>query len=132
MLDLTTSLRVAASFATGSGTHDGVLFVLGLPHPNGSISYYVEEQLLNVRLLSICPPEAVRPYYQEGYVACTFPTRGPEARGSNHDFARRLIAKFAVPSSIWSPEFPPIPNSALFPTVDAMLPVATAIRASLA
>jgi len=131
LLDVTTSLRVAASFATESGARDGVLMVLGMPHPHGSISYYVEEQLANVRLLSICPPEACRPFYQEGFVASTFPVRHPEVRGSNHDFARRLIAKFLLPKGVWSKDFPPIPQAALFPSTDAMLPVVQAVKQRL-
>ena len=56
LLDLTSSLQAAASFALRHKTATGYLFVLGFPHVNGSISYYVEEALINIKLLSICPP----------------------------------------------------------------------------
>ena len=128
LLDLTTSLRVACSFATESGTTPGVLMVIGMPHPHGSISYYVEELLCNLRLLSICPPEAKRPYYQEGYTAGTFPTRGPEPISSAPDFAKRLIAKYRLPASFWSSEYPPIPYDALFPRSDTMRDLAEQVR----
>jgi hypothetical protein len=131
LLDLTTSLRVACSFATEYGTRDGVLMVLGMPHPHGSISYYVEEQLCNLRLLSICPPDVVRPYYQEGYAAGTFPTRDSNVRSSSHDFARLLIAKFQLSEDFWTTNFPAIPKTALYPTQDAMLTLTEDIKSKL-
>jgi hypothetical protein len=59
LLDVTHSLRVACSFALHKPSQDPYIFVLGLPHPNGSISFYVEQELLNIRLLSTCPHRAV-------------------------------------------------------------------------
>lgn len=118
LLDITNSLRVAASFAL-AGTKDfGYLFILGLPAPNGSISYYVEEELLNIRLLSICPPDALRPYFQEGYLIGTFPSKEEKKQGK-HDFGRRLIAKFKLRKrNFWNEDFTPIPENALYPTRD--------------
>ena len=72
-LDLSHSLRVAASFSLLGTSEFGYLYVFGFPHPNGSISYSVDLDLINIRLLSICPPEAQRPYFQEGYLVGTFP-----------------------------------------------------------
>ena len=119
LLDLTTSLRVACSFALDGPHKFGIVYVLGLPYPNGSISYYVEQQLRNVRLLSICPPDALRPFYQEGFLVGTFPERDPPTSSSLHDFARRLVAKFKIPQAgFWSKTFPPIPRAALYPEDD--------------
>ena len=110
----------------------GIVYVLGLPHPNGSISYYVEEQLRNIRLLSICPPEALRPYYQEGFLAGTFPDRDPPTLSSQHDFARRLVAKFKIPKAeFWSNEFPPIPRVALYPANDRIEGICNGAKAKL-
>ena len=43
----------------------------GLPYITNRISVNSEQDLVNVRLLSICPPDALRPYFQEGYLAGT-------------------------------------------------------------
>lgn len=120
LLDLTQSLRVACSFALNNSKENGYLFVLGLPHINGSISYSVEEQLLNIKLISICPPKAFRPYYQEGYLAGNFPIN-ETARSSNLDPARRLVAKFKlIKNRFWSKDFKAIPENALLPKYDPM------------
>ena len=120
LLDLTQSLRVACSFALNNSKGNGYLFVLGLPHINGSISYSVEEQLLNIKLISICPPKAFRPYFQEGYLAGNFPTN-ETVRSSNFDPARRLVAKFKlIKNRFWSRDFKAIPENALLPKSDPM------------
>jgi hypothetical protein len=67
LLDVTNSLRVAASFATNNPAAEGpVLYVLGVPSLSGSITASSEQGLQIIRLSSICPPEARRPYFQEG------------------------------------------------------------------
>lgn len=121
VLDVTHSLRAACSFALGlNNTQDsGIVHVLGLPYAHGAISFYPDEQLLILRLLGICPPGALRPYYQEGYLIGTFPGRQENYDGSNLDFARRLIAKFRIPKSgFWSEEFPILSSAALYPESD--------------
>ena len=74
LLDVTSSLRVACSFALHHNGNKGIIYAFGFPHTNGSISYYADEELINLRLLSICPPVAMRPHFQEGYLVGTFPT----------------------------------------------------------
>ena len=52
-LDLTQSTRVAASFALLDNREEyGYVYVFGLPNVNGSISYYVEEEIVLVKLQS--------------------------------------------------------------------------------
>lgn len=120
LLDVTHSLRVAASFALSEGSRDGVLYAFGFPHPNGTITYSAENELLNVRLLSVCPPEAHRPYFQEGFLVGTFPTVRLRKRRSL-DVGVRLIAKFRlVARGFWSTGYHAIPQSALFPHGDPM------------
>ena len=75
LLDVTHSLRVAASFASIDSRKNGVILVFALPHPQGTITYYTEEEMLNIRLLSASPYEALRPHFQEGYLVGTFPSR---------------------------------------------------------
>lgn len=121
LLDVTTSVRVAASFATNYGADKGVFYCLGFPNPTGGISYSVEEELLSIRLLSICPPSAKRPYFQEGFLVGSFPTF-QERKGPHQDCAKRLIAKFSIGGSkFWSDDFRPIPETALKPAADKLL-----------
>jgi len=115
LLDATHSLRVAASFALNGNKSDGYLYVFGFPHPNGSITYSVDEELLNIRLLSICPPQARRPYFQEGFLVGTFPSHRL-AKHPSLDIGRRLIAKFRLKKQkFWDTHFHAIPNGALYP-----------------
>ena len=119
LLDLTQSLRVAASFALPkSKDENGYVYVFGFPNISGSISFYVEEELVLVKLQSASPPEALRTHFQEGYMVGHFPY--DEERHVNKDVARRMIAKFRVRNSqqFWSDDFPAIPEGALFPPND--------------
>ncbi|NQD35920.1 FRG domain-containing protein [Permianibacter sp. IMCC34836] len=119
LLDVTHSLRVAASFATGK-EQDGIVYVYALPHPSGTLTYSAEEELLMVRLLGICPPDAKRPYFQEGYLVGSFPVVR-ERRGPHLDVARRLIGKFQLRAkAFWSADFPRIPVAALYPGKDSI------------
>lgn len=120
LLDVTHSLRVACSFALHKPSQDPYIFVLGLPHPNGSISFYVEQELLNVRLLSICPPRALRPYFQEGYLIGSFPSQ-EDTINYQYNFAKRLVAKFRLNLDTFiDKNFRPIPHSTLFPLDDTI------------
>lgn len=131
LLDVTQSLRVAASFALAGAAEDAHVFVLGFPHVHGSISYSVEEELLNIRLLSICPPDAKRPYFQEGFLVGSFPALR-EAKHPAQDCASRLLAKFRIPASgFWDEQFQAIPHDALFPAEDRVRDICARIRAQL-
>ncbi|MGQ3169838.1 MAG: hypothetical protein ACT6RZ_05665 [Methylophilus sp.] len=88
--------------------------------PEGSITYSVESELLNIRLLSICPPEAQRPYFQEGFLVGSFPAYRMQRR-PNLDIGVRLIAKFELNSlNFWDKNFHAIPVDALFPEGDKL------------
>ena len=132
LLDITSSLRVACSFALQHRGKKGIVYVFGLPHTNGSISYYADEELINLKLISICPPVAMRPHFQEGYLVGTFPTSEIKRRTFQHDFSRRLIAKFEIERvKFWSKDFHEIPETALFPRIDRMERLARRINMSL-
>lgn len=134
LLDLTASLRAACSFALANADDTGVVYVLGLPHINGSISFYVEEELVNLKLLGICPPCALRPYFQEGYLVGSMPVDPPAGYSTKLDFGRRLIAKFEIPKDgFWDSDFTQIPQDALFPPahMDEMQQICDGIRLQL-
>ena len=122
LTDVTQSLRVAASFATaGTKGHSGVLYVFGLPHVNGSISYHVDESLLVVKLQSICPPAAKRAHYQEGFLVGNFP-HGRE-RTTAVNLGYRMLAKFRLRrEGFWDEEFHRVPGRALMPEDDDLVP----------
>ena len=121
LVDFTHSLRVACSFALidAEDSH-AYVYVFGLPYVTNRITVNSEHDLVNVRLLSICPPEALRPYFQEGYLAATSDIDHEYDSKSELDFNRRLIVKFKIPNSpsFWGHDFSIIPRSALYPEDD--------------
>lgn len=123
LLDITNSLHVACSFAFDKNVNTtGIIYILGLPWQTDAIGYNTFEELVNLRLLSVCPPEAQRPFFQEGYLAGPFPNyqlNKPE-RVDQFDFARRLIAKFEIPmtNNFWGEGFGRIPSEKLYPIDD--------------
>jgi hypothetical protein len=128
LLDFTHSLRVAASFALNDASDSANIFVFAFPYPNGTISYSTEEELLNVRLLSACPAEALRPHFQEGYLLGSFPPR-VNRKQPFLDFGRRLIAKFEIPKkSFWGIDFHAIPKNALSPPDDVIETICSEIK----
>jgi hypothetical protein len=93
------------------------VYVLGLPYVTNRITINSEHDIVNVRLLSICPPAALRPYFQEGYLAGTTDVTTEFDSKTELDFRNRLVAKFAIPRAkeFWGNGFDQIPESALFP-----------------
>lgn len=119
LLDVTRSLRVAASFALMDGSEQGFVFVLGMPYPNGSISHLVDYEARIIDLQSVCPYRALRPHYQEGVLIGRYPWLGTKEAGDN--VAYRLIAKLRLSNAdakFWSGGFNAIPRKALLPTDD--------------
>lgn len=121
LLDFTHSIWVASSFAQEQNQNEfGYVYVFGLPYINNWLSHSPDQNLLVVRLLSVCPPDAIRPYFQEGYLAGTEDIEHDYSSKMELDFSNRLIAKFKIPSSksFWGRGFDKIPNSVLFPKGD--------------
>jgi hypothetical protein len=140
LLDVTHSLRIAASFATMSAKDKAYLYVLGVPNLAGAITASAEAGLQIIRLSSVCPPSALRPHFQEGYLLGEYPEllNFDDKQLLDHyevDFGRRLVAKFVFhPKKLWSdPDFPPASNTALYPAPgeDPLLDVANQIKESL-
>lgn len=121
LIDFTHSLRVACSFAQLENKSDhAYIYVFALPYITNRISVNSEHDLINIRLLSICPPDALRPYFQEGYLAGTSDIEHEYESKSELDFNRRLLVKFRIPNSskFWGKDFKIIPKSALYPQQD--------------
>lgn len=121
LIDITQSLRVACSFAMLKNSEDtAFVYVFGLPYYTNRISINSEHDLINIRLLSISPPQALRPYFQEGYLVGTDDITNEYSNKGELDLNNRLIAKFEIPNSddFWGNEFERIPDTALYPDND--------------
>jgi len=134
LLDLTQSLLVACSFAcVDSDAADPIVFAFGLPYVTNRVSVNSEHDLVNIRLLSICPPEALRPYFQEGYLAGTDEVTTQYESKSELDFNNRLIAKFRLigGSKFWGGGFRALPREVLYPPRDAVQDICHGLRKDL-
>lgn len=124
LLDVTQSLRVAASFAThGNRSNEGYLFVIGVPNISGAITASAEAGLQIVRLASACPPTALRPHVQQGFLVGEYPDmRSMDQKGqylaNEIDFGLRLVAKFSFNlTKFWQGgSFPPVAEVDLYPS----------------
>lgn len=134
LLDVTHSLRVACSFAQHDATSDyAIVYVFGMPQVTNRISINSEDDLVNVRLLSICPPSALRPHFQEGFLAGTTDVTWDFDNKTELDFRNRLIAKFAIPKGpkFWGSGFNSIPKASLYPAKDRVLKLCEGLRDTL-
>jgi hypothetical protein len=138
LLDVTHSLHVASSFAYYENTDgEAFIYVLGLPQISGSVTASSEHGIQIIRLLSICPPKALRPYYQEGYLIGEYPTIGYreklEYEREEVDFGRRLICKFRLVKKgrFWDKDFRVIPRSYLFPENDEFIQLTENLKTRL-
>jgi len=119
LIDVTQSLRVAATFALKNSNKKGYVFVFGLPYPNQSISYYADLGIVLIKLQNIAPIKAKRPRYQEGFLVGKYPINPTKSNAD--DLANRMIAKFLVDDSdgnFWDNSFQPMPHDVLYPEDD--------------
>ena len=122
LLDVTQSLRNAASFASHDNAgNTAYVFVLGVPNLSGAVTSSSEAGLQVLRLASACPPDAVRPHLQEGYLLGDYPEIADYEQNVHYpldkmDFGRRLLAKFSFdPRRFWmNPNFPLANKKALY------------------
>lgn len=138
LLDVTQSLRIAASFATDLERDRAFVYVLGVPHISGAITAHDDAGIEVIRLSSVCPPEAMRPHLQEGYLLSEYPELAnidQKTHYENHelDFGKRIVAKFAFnPKEFWkmSEAFPLIKRDAIYPPekADPVLALAELIK----
>lgn len=139
LLDVTHSLRIAASFASLDEPDEAHVMVIGVPHVSGAVTASADAGLQIIRLSSVCPPSAVRPHIQEGYLLGEYPEMAKADQKQNYkhyeiDFGRRLVAKFRFrPLDFWaaSEDFPQVCRGALYPPQDPLLTITDAIEAKL-
>lgn len=134
LLDITHSLRVACSFAMlGNKTEKAYISIFGMPYLTNRISINSEHDIINIRLLSICPPTALRPYFQEGYLVGTDGITSKYDTKSELDFNNRLIATFEIPNneSFWDNGFRQMPLNSLYPANDPIEGLCEEVRNSI-
>ncbi len=132
LIDVTQSLRVACSFAFDQNDSDeAFIYVFGFPYLTNRISINSEYDLINIRLLSICPPEALRPYFQEGYLVGTSDVTNEIVNPKELDLSNRIIAKFKIPKkNFWDRKYFPLPKIALYPEKDKILSLCSRLNLS--
>ena len=138
LLDVTQSLRIAASFASLSAQNDAVVFAFGVPNISGAVTASAEAGLQIIRLASVCPPCAVRPHIQEGYLLGEYPEMGTFDQRTRYapfeiDFGRRLVAKFTFsPDTFWlADKFPKVEKGDLYPKDDPLCRLAMEVKDEL-
>lgn len=120
LLDLTASLRAACTFAQRSAESSAeggrcYLYAIALPYPTGGLSVDAAQEIVAARLGGCCPPIALRPAFQEGWLAGTTDITDNFDDKNELDFNRRLVAKFSLPSdaSFWGDALGPVPEAVL-------------------
>ncbi len=99
LIDITRSLRIAASFALWDGQSEGCLYVVALPPSTNSVTFDADQHVVLARLQAVCPPVVKRPHFQDGFLAGRFPFASPIANSIDRhpanvsDLARRLVAR---------------------------------------
>lgn len=139
LLDVTHSLRIAASFGTKPKQRYGHVVVLGVPGITGGITVSAEAGLQVVRLSSVCPSNAVRPFIQEGYLLGDYPDINDAIDDDSYklfevDFYRRMVAKFRFePSKFWADgKLEKVSNELLYPDEeDEMVSICAKIASKL-
>jgi hypothetical protein len=102
LLDVTSSLHVALSFAAEKSRDNSVFYVLAVPQMAGAISVSIDAGTQVIRLSQVCPPEALRPHFQEALLIGNYPALDTEDFLLNphgklrFNFAGRLLAKFCL------------------------------------
>ena len=128
MLDFTTSLRVAASFALGVSTssQEGYVHVVCVPRVRSDIMDLERDdderisRVLALRLNSVCPPSARRTHLQEGVLMARYPVlEGWPLDIDDQDFSSLVIATFHLADNqgtFWNDDFPKHTEESLLPS----------------
>lgn len=130
LIDITSSLRMAASFAMdhcsseGRERRVGFVYVVGMPESTGSITFDIDQHVCLARLQSCCPPVALRPHFQEGFLVGRFPINSMNDLHlvEKSSLLRRLVAKFKLidMGNFWDENFPIIGHEAVCPKDDPL------------
>ena len=95
VLDLTRSLQVAFSFGRDfkGKAMDCYIAIFGYPLLQGNqILYRKKPNIINIPLLSFCPPEFLRPHFQEAHAVCLNIITYKNKDKCRHDQRKNLVA----------------------------------------
>lgn len=121
LIDVTQSLKVACSFAVLDNNNEyAYLYAFALPYYTNRISVNSEHYLTNVRLLSVAPPQALRPYYQEGFLIGEDEFSETYTNKDELDLNNRLVAKFKFKNTkeFWGDSEKALTREDLYPKDD--------------
>lgn len=121
LIDVTQSLKVACSFAMLDNDNEyAYIYVFALPYYTNRISVNSEHYLTNVRLLSVAPPQALRPYYQEGFLIGEDEFSETYTNKDELDLNNRLVAKFKFKNTkeFWGDSEKALTREDLYPKDD--------------
>ena len=121
LIDVTQSLKVACSFAMLDNDNEyAYVYVFALPYYTNRISVNSEHYLTNVRLLSVAPPQALRPYYQEGFLIGEDEFSETYTNKDELDLNNRLVAKFKFKNAkeFWGDSEKALTREDLYPKDD--------------
>ena len=121
LIDVTQSLKVACSFAMLDNDNEyAYVYVFALPYYTNRISVNSEHYLSNVRLLSVAPPQALRPYYQEGFLIGEDEFSETYTNKDELDLNNRLVAKFKFKNTkeFWGDSEKALTREDLYPKDD--------------
>jgi hypothetical protein len=124
LLDFSTSLRIAASFAFGldPNRREGYLFVAGVGSVRSDLMNFKGTELA-IRLNSVCPPSAVRPHLQDGVLVGHYFREDPflemPAQGSGAAIPIAVFRLINDRETFWSSQdFPIHTRDSLLPPVE--------------
>lgn len=121
LIDVTQSLKVACSYAVLDNNNEyAYLYAFALPYYTNRISVNSEHYLTNVRLLSVAPPQALRPYYQEGFLIGEDEFSETYTNKDELDLNNRLVAKFKFKNTkeFWGDSEKALTREDLYPKDD--------------
>lgn len=136
LIDVTQSLRVACTFAQldcREGDTEAYVYVVALPYVSHRIHIDSEEYMTVIRLLSIAPPNALRPYCQDGFLVGEDVIQEKYYNKTELNLSRRLVAKFRIPvkgDKFWDTESP-MDKESLLPQKDGMLDICNEVKKEL-
>jgi hypothetical protein len=132
LIDVTQSLQVACSFALLNNNNSyAYIYVIALPYYANRISVNSEEYLTNIRLLSIAPPKAKRPYRQEGFLIGEddFDTK-LNGNKDELDLSRRVVYKFKILTESFknTSDWYMLPSETLLPSDDEVAEICNKVK----
>jgi len=130
MLDLSSNWRVSCCFSRNGG-NESFFYVFGIPDFDKPITIDIQSGMAIVDLARVCPPNALRPHFQNGFAITPYPepnlVHHPflELNGRpplEWDLSKRLVAKFRLTKKFWESEYAPT-NSLKFFFPDEIDPI---------